>query len=1207
MKRKVTQKIKMMLAAILTASILTAQTGIHVQAEEPQPIPVSSEDELLILADQCREETFSTGKIFRLEADLDLSGYQDICIPVMNGTFDGNGHQITGLVLEEGTSDYGLFRYVGEDGSILNLTVEAEILGGEDQEHVGIIAGNNAGTIRNCVSRGTLNGQNQTGGIAGVNQETGKIQRCTNEALIDGRESTGGIAGCNEGTVTDCVNTGGINTSQEVKKEMDGDGRMEVSIPNAVTGLAKDERSDRTGGIAGVSSGTIAYCVNQGTVGYEHLGKAVGGIAGSQSGSLTYSRNEGVVSGGECVGGIAGYFEPYEAAAYDREYRGELEDELDALSDAADAFADAAEQTGDHLWDNVDALSDQLESLRASVSGYLDDYGNLAEEGRDELQDRIDALEDTIDGMQLGMDLEALTERTAQIRNDMQRMQEILELLKPYAEQTGGELQTVLEQYQAQMGELEEKLKALEGYLQSAGAGEEDPGETDDVPAEEGTADEQETSDAGPEESGEEPETPAAETEGPAADAEGSAAAQEEPAGKAGKSGEEPEAPAVETGESAADAEEPAAAQEEPAVETETSDVETAEPAAEPEESAEEEEGADTASAAGRMIRVAYVQTTEGSLLPGEAEAAQAAALIQELKELGEDIRVQLQGIVETLGTLPGRAESLRQDFITMDDQIQALISSVQDTLDDFGDELDGMREDLQSRGDGVSDRADLTGETLESDLDTLLDRMDDMKQCFENIRGILSDGLDDLSRRIEDRSVYVDMSELMDGTEENGKIVSCDNSGEIRADSQGGGIVGSISKDGAGDISGWMSDLLGEKDEDENDEEETITRHVQALVMDCVNTAAVLVEKDYAGGIAGKADYGVIASCESYEDVQAEDGSYVGGIAGRSELLIRDCYFLGGVGGKSYLGGAAGKGEDISGCYICAYLEPDEEGAYRGAVAGDAKGTVNDNYFVDNGSGAVDGVTRQSEAASVSYEEMLSINDMPGNFREFTVRFVDGDDVVWQGSFSYGDSLPEEDYPQLDAPEGEYVFWESKDLSSVRRNLSVHSIYRAYIPSLSAGTEDGNVQILLGGEFYPDSSLEVREVSEEKSASFEQMLEEQGLSGAYRLKGVYVYQIDQEENLRSEVSLRVKSSRRGNCLAVISGETALADGMPETEKTGSFLAADLYMEKSGYILELEKVPAWEGAAAAAVLCAAAAGLFRYVRKNRKKTEKKTS
>ena len=128
----------------------------------------------------------------------------------------------------------------------------------------------------------------------------------------------------------------------------------------------------------------------------------------------------------------------------------------------------------------------------------------------------------------------------------------------------------------------------------------------------------------------------------------------------------------------------------------------------------------------------------------------------------------------------------------------------------------------------------------------------------------------------------------------------------------------------------------------------------------------------------------------------------------------------------------------------------------------------MNDNYFVDNGSGAVDGVTRQSEAASVSYEEMLSINDMPGNFREFTVRFVDGDDVVWQGSFSYGDSLPEEDYPQLDAPEGEYVFWESKDLSSVRRNLSVHSIYRAYIPSLSAGTEDGNVQILLGGEFYP-------------------------------------------------------------------------------------------------------------------------------------------
>ena len=206
MKRKVTQKNKNDAGCHIGGIDFNSTDRNTCTGGGAQTIPVSSEDELLILADQCREETFSTGKIFRLEADLDLSGYQDICIPVMNGTFDGNGHQITGLVLEEGTSDYGLFRYVGEDGSILNLTVEAEILGGEDQEHVGIIAGNNAGTIRNCVSRGTLNGQNQTGGIAGVNQETGKIQRCTNEALIDGRESTGGIAGCNEGTVTDCVN-----------------------------------------------------------------------------------------------------------------------------------------------------------------------------------------------------------------------------------------------------------------------------------------------------------------------------------------------------------------------------------------------------------------------------------------------------------------------------------------------------------------------------------------------------------------------------------------------------------------------------------------------------------------------------------------------------------------------------------------------------------------------------------------------------------------------------------------------------------------------------------------------------------------------------------------------------------------------------------------------------------------------------------------
>lgn len=39
-----------------------------------------------------------------------------------------------------------------------------------------------------------------------------------------------------------------------------------------------------------------------------------------------------------------------------------------------------------------------------------------------------------------------------------------------------------------------------------------------------------------------------------------------------------------------------------------------------------------------------------------------------------------------------------------------------------------------------------------------------------------------------------MDISELADSMTGDGKVIGCDNSGEIYADSQGGGIIGSIS-----------------------------------------------------------------------------------------------------------------------------------------------------------------------------------------------------------------------------------------------------------------------------------------------------------------------------------------------------------------------------------------------------------------------------
>lgn len=89
------------------------------------------------------------------------------------------------------------------------------------------------------------------------------------------------LAGLNEGSISDCVNSGKINTNQKIKKQAEGDGSsVNISIPKPVTGLTADERANETGGIAGNSSGDISYCTNTATIGFERLGSSTGGIVG---------------------------------------------------------------------------------------------------------------------------------------------------------------------------------------------------------------------------------------------------------------------------------------------------------------------------------------------------------------------------------------------------------------------------------------------------------------------------------------------------------------------------------------------------------------------------------------------------------------------------------------------------------------------------------------------------------------------------------------------------------------------------------------------------------------------------------------------------------------------------------------------------------------------------------------------------------------
>lgn len=153
---------------------------------------------------------------FKLEHDIDLTGLEwipigDWEIPYI-GTFDGQGHKITGLNIDI-ESDAGFFRAIGQGGIVRNLHLEGKISG------KGIVGGitafNTGGIIQGCsFSNGTIlnNTHFVIGGICGFNSKNGKIYGCIlqNTSLekeyIYASVIAGGIVGANDqATVAACL------------------------------------------------------------------------------------------------------------------------------------------------------------------------------------------------------------------------------------------------------------------------------------------------------------------------------------------------------------------------------------------------------------------------------------------------------------------------------------------------------------------------------------------------------------------------------------------------------------------------------------------------------------------------------------------------------------------------------------------------------------------------------------------------------------------------------------------------------------------------------------------------------------------------------------------------------------------------------------------------------------------------------------------
>ena len=172
-----------------------------------------------------------------------------------NGTFDGDGHKITGLSTPAGynSDDVGLFGQIGAEGVVKNLGLEDVSIKGLG--NVGAVAGMNWGKIENCFSTGSVTGYDCVGGITGWNKSGARVLNCYNTGDISATENyVGGVVGDNDGTVSYCYNLGDVS------------GLIEV------------------GGVAGGNDGAISCCYSAGNVLCDSL---TGGVLGSLQGSGT--------------------------------------------------------------------------------------------------------------------------------------------------------------------------------------------------------------------------------------------------------------------------------------------------------------------------------------------------------------------------------------------------------------------------------------------------------------------------------------------------------------------------------------------------------------------------------------------------------------------------------------------------------------------------------------------------------------------------------------------------------------------------------------------------------------------------------------------------------------------------------------------------------------------------------------------------------
>jgi filamentous hemagglutinin family protein len=198
---------------------------------------------------------------YALARPLDLTGEPfsgPVVAGIFKGTFEGLGNAISGPTIDDASADdVGLFAEIGSGGSVADLVLKGAAVTADG--NVGLLAGENLGTISDTYAAGSVTASGDAGGLVGRNG--GMISSAETAATVSVRSGAGagGIAGDNTASgiiQEDTAEASGSVTGLSVIGGLVGDNQGEIDLFS--TALGAVTANNRAGGLVGVNSGTIS-------------------------------------------------------------------------------------------------------------------------------------------------------------------------------------------------------------------------------------------------------------------------------------------------------------------------------------------------------------------------------------------------------------------------------------------------------------------------------------------------------------------------------------------------------------------------------------------------------------------------------------------------------------------------------------------------------------------------------------------------------------------------------------------------------------------------------------------------------------------------------------------------------------------------------------------------------------------------------------